>query len=140
MEPTQIPRQKTCTSCGLTKPADAFYRNSRTRDGLTSWCRECTKEQARHRRTVRRATRVNIPGPWRLLPEKQAILAALKKAVIENGLVVPSKCSMCGLNARIFAYWPPLATPDDVAEKVQWLCSTCHAFNRNLDASGEDNG
>lgn len=38
---------KTCTKCGETKPAttEYFYRKSATRDGLTSFCKECINAQ-----------------------------------------------------------------------------------------------
>lgn len=32
---------KTCTKCGESKPLSEFNKNSRTRDGLRSWCRAC---------------------------------------------------------------------------------------------------
>lgn len=38
---------KTCTKCRLTKSADEFYAHPKTKDRLTSWCRECTKAKAR---------------------------------------------------------------------------------------------
>lgn len=36
----------TCTRCRKTKPANDFYRNSRARNGLTSYCKSCSKQAA----------------------------------------------------------------------------------------------
>jgi hypothetical protein len=38
---------KRCSECGKTGPLDAFPPNSRTRNGLSSWCRECHNEAVR---------------------------------------------------------------------------------------------
>lgn len=35
---------KTCPRCGESKSADEYARNSRNRDGLQSWCRECSRQ------------------------------------------------------------------------------------------------
>lgn len=36
---------KTCSCCKQEKSLDSFYRNSGTKDKLTSWCKECTKKR-----------------------------------------------------------------------------------------------
>lgn len=38
--------EKTCVLCGETKHVLAFSVDKSHRDGLGSWCRECTAEQA----------------------------------------------------------------------------------------------
>lgn len=49
----------TCTKCGVEKDRDAFYRNSRKRNGLQSWCKVCktAHKQATYDRDKRRAYR-----------------------------------------------------------------------------------
>ncbi len=47
--------EKTCSHCGEAKDVSDFARNSRTRDGRSSWCRECvneTKREARRRKAA----------------------------------------------------------------------------------------
>lgn len=34
---------KQCTKCGKFKPLDCFNKNNKSKDGLKSWCRDCTK-------------------------------------------------------------------------------------------------
>lgn len=36
---------KKCTCCNTLKPLDKFYKNKLTKDKLTSWCKECSKER-----------------------------------------------------------------------------------------------
>lgn len=45
---TALPLEKTCTHCKETKPAEEFYVNNgaRSKDGLSGWCKECTKTDA----------------------------------------------------------------------------------------------
>jgi hypothetical protein len=38
---------KTCRKCGEEKPFNEFPRNTRVRDGLSSWCRACHREASR---------------------------------------------------------------------------------------------
>lgn len=33
---------KRCPRCGETKSVDEFYKNSHEKDGLSTWCKECT--------------------------------------------------------------------------------------------------
>ena len=36
-----------CPRCATTKPADGFYKNSRTPDGLSSYCKACHADRGR---------------------------------------------------------------------------------------------
>lgn len=45
---------KKCYQCGKTKPAEQFYRNNATKDGLSSSCKECTYEKRRDEYAARR--------------------------------------------------------------------------------------
>lgn len=61
--PSRQPRQqpvtvseKTCPGCRKTKPAEAFSKAGRMRDGLASRCKECTKASAARSAKSRYAT------------------------------------------------------------------------------------
>ncbi len=41
---------KTCACCGQTKRIDKFYRARKSKDGLQSWCIQCTKEAVQQKR------------------------------------------------------------------------------------------
>ena len=41
---------KVCTRCGKWHPLSEFYRNISLSDGLTSWCKDCTKEYNRNKK------------------------------------------------------------------------------------------
>jgi hypothetical protein len=45
MSPLSAPDQtlKHCSRCGLDKIRGEFYRNKTTKDGLSFWCKTCTK-------------------------------------------------------------------------------------------------
>jgi len=42
--------QKPCPRCRTVKPAAAFYRDASRPDGLSYYCRECTRALQRHGR------------------------------------------------------------------------------------------
>lgn len=41
---------KRCAHCGQDKPMTEFYRDKHTRDGLQSWCKECSNSRSGNRR------------------------------------------------------------------------------------------
>ena len=41
--------EKTCSKCGKTKPASEFHANARSKDHLTSKCKECANAEAKER-------------------------------------------------------------------------------------------
>jgi hypothetical protein len=45
--PTNLPTEKHCYKCGLTKPIDLFAKSKQSPDGRTNECQQCTT--ARHR-------------------------------------------------------------------------------------------
>lgn len=48
-----IPTEKTCRHCWQTKPAGDFGRKPTMRDGLQSWCKDCTNDRGREIRRGR---------------------------------------------------------------------------------------
>lgn len=50
---------KACTKCGETKGLEAFGPNRSTRDGVSSWCRECKRADDRARLSNRTPTRID---------------------------------------------------------------------------------
>lgn len=38
------PGMKACTRCRTAKPVEEFYSHVKAKDGLQSWCKDCTKE------------------------------------------------------------------------------------------------
>lgn len=48
---------KTCRRCNDEWPLDEFPANARTRDGLSSWCRECHNNRTRQYRADKRSER-----------------------------------------------------------------------------------
>jgi hypothetical protein len=46
-------KKKVCARCGEIKPHEEFHKNSRSADGLHSYCKTCNKEKAAaHLKTV----------------------------------------------------------------------------------------
>lgn len=46
---------KRCSKCGQTRPASKFYRNTKSKDGLHGWCKECVDRGVKERAARRRA-------------------------------------------------------------------------------------
>jgi hypothetical protein len=48
-----LPTGKRCTKCGDDQPFDEYPPNKKTKDGLSSWCRDCHREASRQWRKSR---------------------------------------------------------------------------------------
>lgn len=46
---TDPPSEKRCSSCDSVRPAADFYENKYRNGGLSTYCKECTRERARNR-------------------------------------------------------------------------------------------
>lgn len=47
--------EKYCAACGETKPAEEYYRDRATHDGLSTYCAACSLQQSTARQAKRRA-------------------------------------------------------------------------------------
>lgn len=47
------PATSHCVRCGETKPASEFYKDKKTKDGLHSYCKDCSKAKIREWRKSR---------------------------------------------------------------------------------------
>ena len=48
-------KTKTCTRCKKRRKVEQFYRDKTIKDGLSSWCKYCTKDYDRAYRERKRA-------------------------------------------------------------------------------------
>jgi hypothetical protein len=48
-------KTKTCTRCQKRRKVEAFYRDKTIKDGLSSWCKDCTKDYDRAYRERKKA-------------------------------------------------------------------------------------
>lgn len=104
-----IPETKTCRRCNQTKPAAAFNRHARMRDGLQSWCRACVNGRSRE---IRRAAGI---GP------------AKRRIHVRPGW---SRCGLCGKD------FPDSAFRRDGKGKPYSYCRPCHnAYLADLNRS-----
>ena len=51
----RTPTTKTCTRCLKRRKVEQFYRDKHMKDGLSSWCKACTKDYDRSYRERKRA-------------------------------------------------------------------------------------
>lgn len=55
-------RRKQCPRCAKTKAISKFYTNSKSKDGLQVWCKDCQKAYSRKNHKPQRKTRTSSPG------------------------------------------------------------------------------
>jgi len=62
---------KICTVCGADKPLSEFRRQSRNKDGLMYWCKECQDQKNKERYLKKRDHCIAKSREWNLKnPEK----------------------------------------------------------------------
>ncbi len=82
--------EKTCTSCGESKPLDAFNRNHKGRYGRQAKCRPCAKPTPRQKLSIHLKSTygLTIEQWWEMLQEQQGRCFICKTAPKDGDLVV----------------------------------------------------
>jgi hypothetical protein len=99
---------KFCRKCHLIKPPEDFYERSLNKDGLSSYCRPCT-------RAMTLGWRAKNPGKRKA---HQAVAIALKNRI----MVKPDACEMCKRSTLLVAHHTDYEKPLEVI----WVCDACH--------------
>jgi hypothetical protein len=81
---------KECRKCNAVLPDEDFYANSRVSDGLSSYCKECTKAVARHHYQQQWYSGNNTWYQQHLRNKE----ARARRTAERKGLM--KKCSKCG--------------------------------------------
>lgn len=55
---------KACSRCGITKPVEEFNKRTRSKDGLTVWCRLCGRAYSKEHYERNRETRLVQSRAW----------------------------------------------------------------------------
>ena len=140
--------KKTCTKCKKEKELSAFYRDSRTKDGLRCWCKACVRKynQSKVGKMVKRKSaakyRLTPKGKEvrkkyqqseisketqrkydikrrKDFPEKKKARDAATYAVKTGRLIKePCPCGELKVEGHHEDYSKPL--------EVDWLCTKCH--------------
>lgn len=148
-----MPPLKRCPRCKTEKILDEFYKNCKTSDGLTCWCKVCTKiDQAYYRKLenpiARRASDRNCynnnkehyklkrklwgketgyeyPRDRQKLRAKSAVRYAVK-----TGRLTKLPCKICG-DSNVHAHHEDYNRKLDVI----WLCPKHHGLTWRKDAA-----
>ena len=127
---------KECSKCKKTKELTDFYRNQKSKDGRSSYCKDCDRlfcrrarannleahravdraYYARHRERIRARHRRNRE----LFPEKASANLKVKQA-LETRDLVKQACEVCG-DVKSEAHHDDYSKPLD----VRWLCHKHH--------------
>ena len=137
---------KRCSKCGETKPYDQFHKDSSTRTGLGSQCKQCTSEyarsdagkaaQRRHKDSSKRAewmaeykktekfkkyNRAKSKRQREKAYDKCMARITLCRAV-NAGEIERGPCAVCGYDGETEGHHDDHTKPLEVT----WLCKQCH--------------
>ncbi|RLA43842.1 MAG: hypothetical protein DRQ97_12220 [Gammaproteobacteria bacterium] len=136
---------KWCRRCEAVKPIAAFLLNHRMRDGIHSWCKECSADRTRqwraeHRDEINAQRRAAyVPSPRR----PHGPFEARERPCADCGTLVMTKgrarvlCDDCRAiatrehnrrknNKRRGARYQKNYTLEQIAERDGWRCHICH--------------
>ena len=131
-----------CPSCNKWLSEKEFYKDKRTSNGLTSYCKKCHTKLAIKTRDVDNKNRINreyMRRARKRQPQKfrnREKIASRKRAktlktiarqklnaAVKNGKIQkPKLCEQCGKSKKLTAHHPDYSKPLDVI----WLCYECH--------------
>lgn len=127
---------KQCSQCSLKKETIEFYKNSRTPDGLQSYCKVCYQKYDRYRYYTHKEKRLAKERKYYNLhkdkanekslkskakyPEKWKARQDLRNAVA-SGKIKKLPCEVCG-DEKVHGHHEDYKKPF----QVQWLCVKHH--------------
>ena len=138
-----------CGRCGEFFPKEGFYRDKRTRLGITSKCKTChiqtaltsrDKENARRisRLYMRRARQANPEifrererSRLRIKDHKYVARLLLNCAIRRGDMQKPDCCDECAARGRVTGHHENYSKPYDVI----WLCYECHGKRHRKEVS-----
>ncbi len=112
---------KECTKCGRLLPISEFGPHKFTRDGLQSWCKECTSKNIEEgrRRNPEKTLEQGRKGQSRYRerhPEK------IKAQLMVRGTELAPFCEQCGTSENLERHHPDYSKP----REYMTLCKKCH--------------
>lgn len=115
---------KRCVRCSATK--EEFPRNSKSRDGLGSWCNDCCRDYMRNRKSDPEKRRFAAKQSSKRHPDKRRAREQVKEAVRKGTLkpIKTLKCIDCGRNAVAYDHFCGYEQP----LTVEPVCSECHGL------------
>lgn len=124
---------KTCTKCGRGKPLSHFWKQSKTKDGLNTWCKSCIVEGMKNAARKRKKELVDLFGG-----ECYRCGGKFHQAVFDLHHINPKeKEGALGKLLQSYSIDHPKVLME--MEKCVMLCSNCHrvvhATEENIDVS-----
>jgi ribosomal protein S27AE len=129
-------QEKRCPNCQIIKLLSEFHKDKRSKDGTSSWCKECRNnfarsyreqnpekvKQSKEKYTAKNKKNINksYKKYYLLNPKKKRAHNLVYKA-IASGKLIKQQCAICGetkTEAHHEDYNKPL--------EVIWLCRQCH--------------
>ena len=96
--------KKPCTCCEQILPLSCFYREPRIRNGLKSWCKNCTRLESVKHYQKNRKKRIAQQGAYQKAnPKKRRITEERwrQKLIAEIQDLLGNKCTCCGSTERL---------------------------------------
>lgn len=119
-----------CMYCNKKFKEPLAYKN-----GNKFYCTKCnTKRCKKYRQTKggKEAIYRSVRRSDKKYPEKVKARAMLHRALADNKIIKPKKCSSCGKRKKLDAHHPDYKKPLDVL----WVCRQCHAHIHNKKIHG----
>lgn len=109
---------KHCNKCGITKEAPDFYKNNSATDGMSAWCKDCSKKDSSKRR----------PGYKKVLV--QSTYGITYEDLEDLYRKQQGRCKICGdFRASFFSKGGLYVDHDHLTGEVRGLlCNSCNVM------------
>ena len=129
---------KRCTRCGVEKPEERFSKQSRQKDGLSPWCKDCFSEYRNGRRNVDREYqklyyRKHNETKKQYRKDKLEQIHKLKNSCVKCGESRPYAIDFHHIDPKTKEFEPSQLINasnqklSDELKKCICLCRNCHA-------------
>lgn len=139
---------KNCSKCKFNKEQSEFYRSSKSKDGLSSWCKQCNKDygkirrkqgykppdiSAEDRKRYKLKHRYGItPNQYNSILEEQDNKCAICKEYLSYKTINIDHCHKTGKVRGILCYSCNVGIGHLKDDPVRLLAAADYIFERNL--------
>lgn len=115
--------RKTCTKCGFKGTVARFYRDGKSKDGYTHWCKTCFKEQ-------NQKDKARDPEKHRAYMRQRMFLHNLKKlysmTLEQYQDLLAAQANRCAICNRLFKKTPLIDHCHKTGKVRGLLCRACN--------------
>lgn len=138
---------KICSKCKESSPIENFSKNRKSKDGLDSWCKTCTRANTRRQREKeaynlrqKEYNRVNVKKTLLYSARHRAAQLGLSCSISEEDIVIPEVCPILGIKIERGVDFVHAGSPslDRIVPELGYVSGNIHVISYKANTMKSD--